>query len=328
MASRRRPWRASAQQACTRIRRSQASNRSSSRSEGSSRQAVMRVCWTASSARSTSRRIRNAIAISRSPTARARSRTPLHPLVGPGPRALALAGPAPGVRSGRITPMSPATGELFTDSRHASPGGPAGSPFSRSGTGRMSMPESDARSLRCRSTRRATSGSHPRSRRTWGSPASSCIRGETAPSMDRRWAAPRSGSAGRPGARRRARRCPRARDSAPASCHGPRAGSRSPRSPSRAGRPVRAGRRCSPEPPDRPARGPRRSSDRGDVSIPLTLAVIARSNPRPARASSSSSGVTSHGPNELAKSLPFAGPSRTVVSSRCRSRADQSSKIV
>ena len=36
----------------------------------------------------------------------------------------------------------------------------------------------------------------------------------------------------------------------------------------------------------------------------------------------------SHGPNELAKSLPLAGPSRTAVSSRWRSRADQSLKIV
>ena len=60
----------------------------------------------------------------------------------------------------------------------------------------------------------------------------------------------------------------------------------------------------------------------------LTDAVIARSKPRPDRASASSSGVTSHGPNVLAKSLPLAGPSRTTVSSRCRSRADQSSKIV
>ena len=48
----------------------------------------------------------------------------------------------------------------------------------------------------------------------------------------------------------------------------------------------------------------------------------------PERASASSSGVTSHGPNELAKSLPLAGPSRTAVSSRWRSRADQSLKIV
>ena len=48
----------------------------------------------------------------------------------------------------------------------------------------------------------------------------------------------------------------------------------------------------------------------------------------PRRASASSSGVTSHGPNELAKSLPLAGPSRTAVSSRWRSRADQSLKIV
>jgi competence protein ComEC len=44
------------------------------------------------------------------------------------------------------------------------------------------------------------------------------------------------------------------------------------------------------------------------------------------RASASSSGVTSHGPMELAKSFPLAGPRRTVVSSRCRSRALQSLK--
>ena len=61
-----------------------------------------------------------------------------------------------------------------------------------------------------------------------------------------------------------------------------------------------------------------------------TSTVIARSGPfaPAARAGASSSGVTSHGPIELAKSLPLAGPSRTVVSSRWRSRADQSLKIV
>ena len=42
------------------------------------------------------------------------------------------------------------------------------------------------------------------------------------------------------------------------------------------------------------------------------------------RRSASSSGVTSHGPIETPKSLPFAGPSRSVLSSRWRSRADQS----
>ena len=61
-----------------------------------------------------------------------------------------------------------------------------------------------------------------------------------------------------------------------------------------------------------------------------TSTVIARSGPLApgARAEASSSGVTSHGPIELAKSLPLAGPSRTVVSSRWRSRADQSLRIV
>jgi hypothetical protein len=48
----------------------------------------------------------------------------------------------------------------------------------------------------------------------------------------------------------------------------------------------------------------------------------------PFRASAISSGVTSHGPIVEAKSLPFAGPRRTAVSSRWRSRADQSLKIV
>ena len=49
----------------------------------------------------------------------------------------------------------------------------------------------------------------------------------------------------------------------------------------------------------------------------------ARSAPRRGRPRSSS-GVTIHGPIVIAKSLPFAGPSRTVDSSRWRSRADQS----
>ena len=58
----------------------------------------------------------------------------------------------------------------------------------------------------------------------------------------------------------------------------------------------------------------------------VTVAVIARSGPvAPAtRASASSSGVTSQGPMEVAKSLPLAGPIRTGISSRWRSRADQS----
>jgi hypothetical protein len=67
-----------------------------------------------------------------------------------------------------------------------------------------------------------------------------------------------------------------------------------------------------------------------DVSTPFTAAVIARSGAAAdaSLAPASSSGVTSHGPIVEAKSLPFAGPSRTVVSSRWRSRADQSLKIV
>ena len=60
--------------------------------------------------------------------------------------------------------------------------------------------------------------------------------------------------------------------------------------------------------------------------VRATVARIARSGALApaARAEASSSGVTSHGPIDVAKSLPFAGPSRTVVSSRWRSRADQS----
>ena len=66
-----------------------------------------------------------------------------------------------------------------------------------------------------------------------------------------------------------------------------------------------------------------------DVSTPLTSAVIARSGPvTPSpRTEASSSGVTSHGPIELAKSLPLAGPRRTVVLIALQV-ADQSLKIV
>ena len=53
-------------------------------------------------------------------------------------------------------------------------------------------------------------------------------------------------------------------------------------------------------------------------SSPFTRATISR------RRSPSSSGVTSTGPSEVAKSLPFAGPRPTFISCRCRSRADQS----
>ena len=53
-------------------------------------------------------------------------------------------------------------------------------------------------------------------------------------------------------------------------------------------------------------------------SSPFTRATISR------RRSPSSSGVTSTGPSEVAKSLPFAGPRPTFISWRCRSRADQS----
>src|SRR3954470_3458435 len=53
-------------------------------------------------------------------------------------------------------------------------------------------------------------------------------------------------------------------------------------------------------------------------SSPLTRATISR------RRSPSSSGVTTSGPSEVAKSFPFAGPSPIAISLRCRSRADQS----
>ena len=53
-------------------------------------------------------------------------------------------------------------------------------------------------------------------------------------------------------------------------------------------------------------------------SSPFTRATISPALP------SNSSGVTTTGPSEVAKSLPFAGPSPTVISFSCRSRADQS----
>src|SRR3954470_4053707 len=53
-------------------------------------------------------------------------------------------------------------------------------------------------------------------------------------------------------------------------------------------------------------------------SSPFTRATISR------RRWPSSSGVTTTGPSEVAKSLPFAGPRPTFISFRWRSRADQS----
>ena len=53
-------------------------------------------------------------------------------------------------------------------------------------------------------------------------------------------------------------------------------------------------------------------------SSPLTRAIIVALDP------SNSSTVTRIGPRLVAKSLPFAGPSPTLISARCRSRADQS----
>jgi hypothetical protein len=54
-------------------------------------------------------------------------------------------------------------------------------------------------------------------------------------------------------------------------------------------------------------------------SSPLTRAVARKS-----MSAGSSSGDTSSGPSEVAKSLPLAGPRPTDISLPCRSRADQS----
>ena len=56
---------------------------------------------------------------------------------------------------------------------------------------------------------------------------------------------------------------------------------------------------------------------------PFTRATARRSGP-----SGSSSGETSSGPSEVAKSLPLAGPRPTDISFAWRSRADQSFMIV
>jgi hypothetical protein len=65
------------------------------------------------------------------------------------------------------------------------------------------------------------------------------------------------------------------------------------------------------------------------ISTPLTAAVHHRSrNPSASRYGSSSSAVTIHGPSVPAKSLPLAGPRFTFISRDCRSRADQSLKMV
>src|ERR1019366_5288811 len=66
-----------------------------------------------------------------------------------------------------------------------------------------------------------------------------------------------------------------------------------------------------------------------DSWTPFTSAVRASDGAvaPAARSPATSSGVTSQGPIELAKSLPLAGPSRTAVSSRWRSRALQSLRI-
>ena len=65
------------------------------------------------------------------------------------------------------------------------------------------------------------------------------------------------------------------------------------------------------------------------MSSPFTYtsARTAR-KPSSSRNGASSSAVTIHGPSDVPKSLPFAGPRRTFISRACRSRADQSFMIV
>ena len=60
-----------------------------------------------------------------------------------------------------------------------------------------------------------------------------------------------------------------------------------------------------------------------DQTFPSTVTVISWSS-----SGDHSSGVTSHGPRVVAKSLAFAGPSQQDISSFWMSRADQSFMIV
>ena len=125
----------------------------------------------------------------------------------------------------------------------------------------------------------------------------------------------------------RARRCPRsrARRRRPAAASGHRRArgcTRCRPSRTRSRRPA-AARCCA-----RPARAgsPTSSTGRADCRASAPRRSRARSS-RPS-APSNSSGVTTTGPSDVAKSLPFAGPSPTCISRRCRSRADQSLRTV
>jgi hypothetical protein len=64
------------------------------------------------------------------------------------------------------------------------------------------------------------------------------------------------------------------------------------------------------------------------VRVSVRTSPLTRATARRSRPAGSSSGETSSGPSEVAKSLPFAGPSPTAISFACRSRADQSFMIV
>ena len=89
-------------------------------------------------------------------------------------------------------------------------------------------------------------------------------------------------------------------------------------SPSRARR--QGGAACSGRPARRSAPSAKcmSASWPRERSSPFTRATITALEP------SNSSGVTTTGPSDVAKSLPFAGPSPTFISRRWRSRADQS----
>ncbi len=65
------------------------------------------------------------------------------------------------------------------------------------------------------------------------------------------------------------------------------------------------------------------------TTSPFTEAVSASCRkPSVSRYGSSSSAVTRYGPRVAAVSLPLQGPNPTFISADCRSRADQSLKIV
>ena len=64
------------------------------------------------------------------------------------------------------------------------------------------------------------------------------------------------------------------------------------------------------------------------VRVSVRTSPLTRAIARMSRSAGSSSGDTSSGPSEVAKSLPLAGPSPTGISANCRSRADKSFMIV